>query len=399
MKILWVKTDYLHPTDRGGQIRTLEMLKRLHARHAVDYLTLADPANTEGPARAGEYCRRHFAVPHAVADKRSPRFALDLLGGLLGELPVAVGRWQSEAMRAKARDLNAAERYDAIVCDFLVPAASLDNWPRMVLFQHNVEALIWQRHVERANTPLHRWYLRGQADKMARFEAKASREFGRVICVSEQDAALTRERYGRQDAAWVPTGVDTGYFTVPAAPPNPVADLIFLGSMDWMPNVDGAAWMAGEILPLIWAKRPQTTIALVGRRPDPRIQALAEDQRIKVSGTVDDVRPWLWGSAVSVVPLRIGGGTRLKIYEAMAAGVATVSTTIGAEGLDVCHEENILLADSAESFADACLRLLGDPAGRERMAATALAEVRAKHGWEAVARRFEELLVVPGRRC
>ncbi|MBL8213873.1 MAG: glycosyltransferase [Bryobacterales bacterium] len=398
MKILWVKTDYLHPTDRGGQIRTLEMLKRLHARHAVDYLTLADPNNTEGPVRAHEYCRRHFAVPHQLADKRSLAFAADLWRGLVTELPVSIGRWKSEAMRRKARELDAAERYDAIVCDFLMPVASLDDWPRLVLFQHNVEALLWERHVERAATPLHRWYLRNQATKMAALEQRASREFGRVICVSEQDAALTRDRYGRQDAAWVPTGVDTDYFTAPAAPPKPVAELIFLGSMDWMPNVEGAAWMAADILPLIWAKRPETTIALVGRRPDPKLQALAQDQRIKVSGTVDDVRPWLWGSAVSIVPLRIGGGTRLKIYEAMAAGVATVSTTIGAEGLDVRHEDNILLADSAEAFANACLRLLDQPAERERIAATALAEVRAKHGWEAVTRRFEELLVIAGRR-
>jgi polysaccharide biosynthesis protein PslH len=391
MKILWIKTDYLHPTDRGGQIRTLEMLKRLHARHEIDYLTLDDPANTEGPRRAHEYSRRHFAVPHRVAPKTSPLFAWDLLRGVAGELPVAVARWRSEAMRVKARELDAQENYDAIVCDFLAPAASLDDWPRLVLFQHNVEAQIWERHAERAATPLHRWYLSMQARKMAVFEAAASRAFRRVICVSEQDALWTRRNYGRAEAAWVPTGVDTEYFAPPPSAPK-VADLIFLGSMDWLPNQDGAEWFAAEVLPLIWARRPETTLALVGRRPTERIRALAADSRIVVSGTVEDVRPWLWGSSVSIVPLRIGGGTRLKIYEAMAAGVATVSTAIGAEGLEVRHERDILLADTPEAFAAACLRLLDGPGERNALAGTASAGLRSRHGWEAVTSRFEELL-------
>jgi glycosyltransferase involved in cell wall biosynthesis len=391
MKLLWVKTDYLHPTDRGGQIRTLEMLKRLHARHEVDYLTLANLANHEGPARAKEYCRRHFAVPHRVTEKTSPRFALDLLRGLVSPLPVAISRWQSELMRKKARELDAEEAYDAIVCDFLAPAASLDNWPRLVLFQHNVEALIWQRHAERAPTPVHRWYFQGQARKMEAFEAKASREFGRVICVSENDAEITRQRYGRADAAWVPTGVDTDYFAPPGEA-KPVADLIFLGSMDWLPNVEGAEWLAKEILPRIWAQRPETTIALVGRRPLPAVKALGEDKRILVSGTVDDVRPWLWGAKVSIVPLRIGGGTRLKIYEAMAAGVATVSTAVGAEGLSIDPGKNILLADEPEAFAGACLSLLENEKIRLEQAKAGLLQVRSHQSWEAVTNCFEGLL-------
>jgi glycosyltransferase involved in cell wall biosynthesis len=392
MKILWVKTDYLHPTDRGGQIRTLEMLKRLHARHDVDYLTLASSAHPEGPARAAEYCRRHFAVPHAVSAKPSPGFFWDLAAGLAGELPVAIARWRSEAMRRQANELDRQERYDAIVCDFLAPAASLDHWPRLVLFQHNVEALIWQRHAEQAPSPLHRWYLRAQAAKMERFEARASRQFRRVICVSEQDAALTRQRYGRQDALWVPTGVDVQYFAPTGPPPPPRQDLIFLGSMDWLPNVDGAEWLAAEILPRIWQQRPNTTLALVGRRPVPRLQALASDPRIVVSGTVDDVRPWLHSSLVSIVPLRIGGGTRLKIYEAMAAGVPTVSTSVGAEGLAVSPDRDILLGDSPEHFAEQCLSLLNHPPRRQLLAHNAAQFVHLHCGWEAVTSAFESCL-------
>ncbi len=392
MKILWVKTDYLHPTDRGGQIRTLEMLKRLHARHEVHYLTLADPANAEGPARAHEYCARHFAVPHFTVPRSSWRFYAQALAACFHSLPLAIGRWTNEAMRLRARELQSQENYDAVVCDFLVPAASLENWPKLVLFQHNVEALIWQRHAEMASSFPQRWYFRSQFRKMHEFERRASREFGRVICVSEADAALTQSRYGRPDVHWVPTGVDTAYFAPPALAPGQAHDLIFLGSMDWMPNVDGAHWLAAEILPAIWRSRPQTTAAFVGRRPVEAIRALASDPRITVSGTVDDVRPWLHASKLSIVPLRIGGGTRLKIYEAMAAGVATVSTSVGAEGLEVASGSNILLADAAPDFAAACLDLLNLPGRRASIAAQALQDVRARHGWEAVTRRFESYL-------
>ncbi len=392
MKILWVKTDYLHPTDRGGRIRSLEMLKRLHLRHEVHFLTLDDPENKEGPLRANEYCQRHIAVSHRVAGKGSPGFWLDLLRGLVGPLPVAIARWQNEAMRAKANDLIESEGYDAIVCDFLAPAASLDHWPRMVLFQHNVEFLIWQRHADCAATPLHRWYLRRQANYMKTFEESASTQFRRVVCVSEEDARLTRSMYGRKDAAWVPTGVDTDYFSAPLKTSASISDLIFLGSMDWLPNVDGVDWLTAEILPRIWARRPDTNVALVGRRPERRVLELAQDDRIKVSGTVEDVRPWLRAAKVSIVPLRIGGGTRLKIYEAMAAGIPVVSTTTGAEGLDVTHGEDILIADSAEDFAARCLALLEETNLRQSIAGIALERVRTRHDWESVTRRFEAYL-------
>src|SRR5262249_20677303 len=151
------------------------------------------------------------------------------------------------------------------------------------------------------------------------------------------------------------------------------------GSMDWMPNIDGAQWFVREALPLIHARHPECTVAIVGRRPAPEIQKLAEaDSRIRVTGTVPDVRPWLFGALASIVPLRIGGGTRLKIYEAMAARAPVVSTTIGAEGLDVAKGENIYLADSAQDFAARCLSLIENAAERDRVAQAAWNLVASK---------------------
>lgn len=202
-----------------------------------------------------------------------------------------------------------------------------------------------------------------------------------------------RDLYGVTRVGVVPTGVDVTFFT-PSDVTHPATDLAFIGSMDWMPNVDGVLWFAGEVLPLIRKKLPQCSVAVVGRKPAREVTKLAErDPAIRVTGTVEDVRPWLWGSKVAVVPLRIGGGTRLKIYEAMAARTPVVSTTIGAEGLGVTSGENILIADEPEAFADACIRLISDADERQRISEAGWEHVSTKHSWDAAAAVFERLLM------
>jgi glycosyltransferase involved in cell wall biosynthesis len=174
---------------------------------------------------------------------------------------------------------------------------------------------------------------------------------------------------------------------------QPATDLVFVGSMDWMPNVDGMVWFAKEVWPLIRRKLPGCTLAVVGRTPAREVTALGErEPGIQITGTVPDVRPWLWGSKASIVPLRIGGGTRLKIYEAMAARTAVVSTTIGAEGLDISPGQDILIADEPEAFAEACIRLVTDAAQRQKLSDAAWTHVSSEHSWEAAATVFEELL-------
>jgi glycosyltransferase involved in cell wall biosynthesis len=171
-----------------------------------------------------------------------------------------------------------------------------------------------------------------------------------------------------------------------------MADLVFSGSMNWAPNVDGVTYFCEAILPLILAREPGCRVTIVGRTPPPAITKLAESHpNVSVTGTVADIRPYLWGAKVCIVPLRIGGGTRLKIYEAMAAGVPVVSTSVGAEGLPVTHGENVLLADEPRAFAEACLELLADGAKRQRMSAKAY-ELAAAHSWKQAAESFEKLL-------
>jgi len=393
MKTLWVNTNFMHPTTKGGQIRTLEMLRHLHQWHEIHYVAVANPALPEGPARAHEYSYKAYPVEYRIPDKSSPAFYLELVKGLFSAIPVAVERFHPPGIRELLENLLRREKFDCAVVDHLAPTAYYPDLAHAVFFQHNVETVIWRRHVEHAGDPLKRAYFKLQADRMYRFERRVSREAGHIVAVSKADGDEMRRLFDVSRVTEIPTGVNLEYFTPPGGGSSARADLVFVGSMDWLPNVDGVIWFVREVLPLIRKRRPETTLAVVGRLPLPKIVQLGqEDSRIEITGTVPDIRPYLWGSAVSIVPLRIGGGTRLKIYEAMAAKIPVVSTTVGAEGLTAHPPDDIRIADTAEAFAEQCMELLGDSGTRGRIADTAWQMVRDHFSWEHVSRCFERVM-------
>jgi glycosyltransferase involved in cell wall biosynthesis len=402
MKTLWVNTNFMHPTTKGGQIRTLEMLRQLHRRHEIHYVAIEKPHEPEGPARALEYSFRAYPVRHQIRSKSSPMFWSELAKGLLSPVPVAVERFHPPGMRSFLEKLIRKEGFDCAVVDHLAPAAYFPDLRHAILFQHNVETVIWRRHVEHAADPIRRWYFQLQADRMFEFERRVSREAGQIVAVSATDAEEMRHLFSVTRVSEIPTGVNLEYFQPPETRPSGIgADLVFVGSMDWLPNVDGVLYFVREVLPLIRRKRPDCTLAVVGRTPPSKISALAaEDVRIQVTGTVPDIRPYLWGSLVSIVPLRIGGGTRLKIYEAMGAKIPVVSTTIGAEGLTANPPTDIRLADTPQDFAERCLELLASGEERAQVSTAAWEMVRANFSWEHVSRCFERIMETgPRLRC
>jgi glycosyltransferase involved in cell wall biosynthesis len=392
MKILWISPFFLHPTNRGGQIRTLGTLKELHKRHEIDFCALNPSDNVEGPKLSGEYCTRHFTVKHDPIPRSSWRILPQLIQGIFSPLPLAVSRYASGGMKTLVRERLAADAYDSIVCDFLACAPNIPDLSNAVLFQHNVESTIWQRHVEQATSRIRKAFFKTQADKMMRYERSTCQASRFVIAVSTKDADRLRSDFGVQRVTSVSTGVDVEYLAPPAIA-EPVGDLIFSGSMDWLPNVDAMEYFLREIFPLIRQHRPGTTLTIAGRSPDERVvRAAAGVTGVTITGSVPDMRPYLWGSKLSIIPLRIGGGTRLKVYESMAAGVPIVSTTIGAEGLSYSPGEDMLIADSPEMFAKECLRLLETPAERTAIADKARSLVRDNFSWAAVTGDFEEIL-------
>lgn len=394
MKILWVKTDFLHPTTRGGQIRTLEMLRQLHKRHEIHYVAFNNPSSPEGLERSKEYAHRAYPVAHHVVPKTSPFFALDLVRGLISKLPVAGFRYRSQDMQRTIDRLLQEHDFDACVCDFLFPSVNISSLDRWTVFQHNVESVIWDRHAISGKTGLHRAYFGLQAKKMEAWERSVCRQAANVIAVSETDAEMMQSRFGLSKIASVPTGVDVDYFR-PVEQQSPRFDLVFVGSMDWMPNVDGMQWFLQSILPHIRQSLPDCRVCIVGRNPPAALSEAARQQSAHVTGTVPDVRPFLWQSLASIVPLRVGGGTRLKIFEAMAAGIPVVSTKIGAEGLPAKDGKEILIRDSPEAFADACVQLVKDSAQRQKLSERAFTLVSETFSWESVTLQFEQALHLP----
>jgi sugar transferase (PEP-CTERM/EpsH1 system associated) len=395
MKILWANTTFLHPTTRGGQIRTLEMLKRLHAWHEVHYTALADPGDEEeGVERSKEYCSHVYPVPYRTVSKNSPEFAVQLLRGAVSPVPVVIFRRRSARMKRFLAELLRRERFDVIICDFLVSSINMPRLDTSVLFQHNVETIIWRRFAQNATDPFRKAYFGLQSRKMFAYEGKVCRAVKHVITVSDADASLIRDMFRISNVTAAPTGVDVEYFYPRngSHTPDTAADVVFIGSMDYMANIDGVLYFAREILPQIRRRRPETTVAIVGRKPPAKVMALTADPLIRVTGSVPDVRPYLWTGAVSIVPLRVGGGTRLKIYESMAAGAAVVSTTVGAEGLVYEPGRNIEIADTPQAFANACVDLLENPDRRRFLASEGLRSVQERFSWEAVTRVFERIL-------
>ncbi len=400
MHILWIKTELLHPIDKGGRIRTYNMLRALKHQHRVTYLTLDNgAADPDAERLATEYCHDLIRVPFVEARRRSPKFWLELLGNLVSPLPYAISKYRSRGMRDEVIRAVGGRAIDVVVCDFLAPSQNVPDGLSCptVLFQHNVEAAIWQRHVDVRTNPLARAYFREQWRRMERFERRECHRFDRVVAVSRADADLIEQAYGVASVGDVPTGVDTEFFRPAGRMAREPHDLVFTGAMDWMPNEDGITWFVDHVLPRIHARLPDVTLTVVGRNPPRAIQALAaRDARLRVTGTVPDVRPYMERASVFVVPLRVGGGTRLKIYEALAMERALVSTSIGAEGLPLTHGTHAMIADGEEPFSQAVLDLLEDPARSERLGAEGATWVREHFGWDNAAATFARLLAAAG---
>ena len=398
MNILWLKSDLLLPLDKGGKLRTWHLMRHLARRHAITYLAFADPAT---PAEQIEGMREVAStvdvVPRTDGAKGSLRFYAGAASRLFDPLPYAIGKYRSREYRRRLQHRLGTDRFDLIVCDFLVPAVNMPaRLPcASVLFTHNVEAEIWRRHAETAVNPIARRLLRTQHRRMLRFERSTLARFDGILAVSETDRGMFHQLY--PDSAdrpmhVVPTGVDTRYFT--AGPSDPASrEIVFTGSMDWLPNEDAMQFFCRDILPLIRREEPEVRLSIVGRAPTPAVTRLAEEAGVRVTGSVPDVRPYIRDAAVYVVPLRIGGGTRLKIFEAMAMGRAVVSTPVGAEGLPVVDGRHVVLAHEPMSFARAVVRLMRDAPRRHAVEQAARTLVVERYDWSAVSGELETALL------
>jgi len=388
VKILWVKPGKLLPLDTGGKLRTYNILRHLSATHDVTYLSYYGGKYDENYEREIlQLLPGTVPVSEAISAVAGFGRYLDYVRRLPTLVPYAVSRFTSLRVQKILKEWMADRRFDVAVCDFL---ASTQNFPHdlitpTVFFQHNVETLLWNRRAQFA-VGADRIIAKIEYAKMARYEPAQIRRFHHVLAVSEQDRQAMSGMVDPSRIGVIPTGVDLAKyrFDPESRPVGPL--VVFTGSMDWEPNIDGVEYFCNDIWPQVLADIPDARFRIVGRDPHPRVKKLASGS-VEVTGTVPSVVDHLREAAVLVVPLRIGGGTRIKIYEGMAVGKATVSTFVGAEGLDVHHERDILLANDPRQFACYMVRLLRDEDLRRKYEAAAAEAVR-HYDWSVIAQRF-----------
>ena len=400
MRILWVKMGGLWPPTAGGRIRSLETLSCLARRHEVTVVTTHGPSDDpDGLRRRLPHCERIVSVPFVAPRVGTLPFARALAGSWCTSYPVDLWKWRVQAVRNQVRGLLASGSVDVCVTDFLVAAANVPRIPRVpiVLFEHNVEHMIWRRIADLERTWWRRAVLEVEARKVRQAERRACTAADLVVAVSEDDRVRLKALAPGSRCVSIPTGVDTDYFQ-PCGRPEVANSLVFTGSMDWYLNEDAILFFADVVLPRIRVQIPAATLTVVGRNPSPRVRALGDRHGIRVTGTVDDVRPFVDEAAVYVVPLRAGGGTRLKIFEALAMGKAVVSTTVGAEGLALTPGKDVAIADVPQDFADTVVRLLRDTGRRRALGRAGRLLVQRKYSWPQVSREFADWCEVVAER-
>jgi len=404
LKILVLTPQFPFPPHQGTTIRNYNLITYLAGRHAVHLLSFGDPAQSQDTPLQ--------SVCRSVQVVRPPQRAMRqrVTGLFLSRLPDMAQRLPSAQFRAALAATLEREDPDIVqvegieLAQYLFQAAASQatsqQRPLLVFDDHNAEYVLQQRAFETDIRRPRRWigaaYSFVQWQRLRGYERRACLAANRVLAVSETDAAALCRLKASLSPVVVPNGVDMAFYTTPAPAldaqqaPGP-SDLVFTGKMDFRPNVDAVLWFVQEVLPLLRLSSPESRFWVVGQNPHPRLAAVANCPEVVVTGRVEDVRPYIAAAGVYVVPLRIGGGTRLKVLEAMAMGKAIVSTRLGCEGFDLVPDQELAIADAPADFAKAIVALLSDPERRERMGRAARRFAGSRYDWSVIVPRMEKV--------
>jgi len=390
-------------TSQGTTIRNFNLIAGLARRHTVDLVSFVATETAPGdlPEELVRCCRRIITVPQPTRTTRQR-----IRDTFLSPLPDMALRLASSVMHEHLDHLLAgpdAGEYDVIQIEGIemagyLPARAGHGAPRVVFDDHNAEYVLQRRACLTDLRRPSRWpaavYSLIQWRKLVGYERRVCREADRVVAVSEADAAALRRLLPGLDVTVVPNGVDLTFLQPGVVPPQPGLSrnaLVFTGKMDYRPNVDAVLWFVDAVLPLILEQAPDAHFYVVGQQPHARLARLAEHPAVTLTGRVPDVRPYIAGAGVYVVPLRIGGGTRLKVLEAMAMGRPIVSTRLGCDGFAFTDGQEVVFADEPAAFAASVLALLRDPAEAAALGRRARQHVEAELGWDAIVPRLEAL--------
>ena len=392
MKILVIDEEFPYPLNNGKRTRSFSLTRALGAHADVSYLAYGEQESEAVRSLEGIGVRCHAVVP---PDRRQSglKFYLRLFLNLFSPLPYIVTSHYTERFARRLAELIDTEGYDLLICEWSPYAIFLKDLEgiRSIIVAHNIESFIWARYEENEANPLRRWYIQVQKKKVERFERECFSWSDGATAVSHAEAREI-EGYGvSYRVQTVENGVDVDFFRPTPDTPDPET-VIFSGAMDWRPNQDAVEFLVHDILPRIHARAPAVEFRVVGRTPPKSIEELDMLDGVSITGTVDDVRPYMAKSSICVVPLRIGGGSRLKILAAMAMGKPVISTSIGAEGLDVTDGADIIIADGADEFAATVVSGLQDPARLQKIAEAGRQLVEDRYRWESLGSKLHDYL-------
>ncbi|MEM9366470.1 MAG: glycosyltransferase family 4 protein [Planctomycetota bacterium] len=394
MKVAVVDWDITYPMNSGKRLRTLNLMMELATRHDLTYVSRGVEQSQEAKV-AREFLEdngiRSVFLNQPVPGKSGWQYPIRVLRNVASANPYAVDVHQQPSFRSAYRRFVAKNPFDVWQFEWTPYSTMLNDMPdvRKLIVAHNVDSLIWQRYHETETRPLHKKYIAMQAKRFKRFESHAFRTADRIVSVSSEDDALMREMFAISHVDVVDNGVDLEAYAAVGREPQP-GRLLFLGSLDWRPNLDAIGLLLRDILPRIRERRPECHLTIVGRNPPRTLKRQVEaTSGAQLFENVPDVFPYLRQAAMMVVPLRIGGGSRLKIIEALAASVPVVASSVAAEGLDLDSGVDYALANTSEAMADAVIRWLDNPEAAKESALKGLQSVRAHYGWDQLAEKLE----------
>lgn len=388
MRILFITEFLPWPTNTGGRIRTFHLLRQAAYRHEVVLVTQASPDNTAGYELIQKIAARLYTIP--LKERPHAAQALDTAISLTRSLPyISVFRHYSRKISYLIKELTHREHFDILHLDHLDSSLYVNDICSPILTyldEHNYETSLLQSLCNSTSKPLLHWYLRLQLEKLERFERQTLRSVDAVSVVSLHDAIKVRAAAPGVTCEIIPNGVDLTFFDIPRHP-RPYR-VVAVGSLDWLPNIEGLLWFLDVVWPAVIAARPAATLHIVGRNPQRALLKRASD-RITVAGSVEDVREHVQDAAAFVVPLLAGGGTRLRVLEAMAMRIPIVSTRIGVEGIQCTPGQHVLVTDTPENFAHQLIALLDDQETAERLARAGRQLVEEQYSWQAIGDKLD----------